>query len=162
MEHIWTMLMHKILQNHLLWAFAANLKIGAIYALYPESFSDKNLAFRKVFAFCDSVVPWDLRLRNGGLFHQPALSCGKASHPESMYIKKSCHSTIKWLVDKKNLPIQNVISLSWSNVCIDEIKDIPMGNCLISKILNFRSYFTEEFFLHSSAIDGSDPVLEYI
>ena len=32
----------------------ANLKIVAIHALYPESFCDKNLAFRKVFAFCDS------------------------------------------------------------------------------------------------------------
>ena len=51
MEHIWTMLMHKILQNHLLCAFVANLK----------SFCDKNLAIRKVFAFCDSVPcqgPW--------------------------------------------------------------------------------------------------------
>ena len=58
MEHIWTMLMHKILQNHLLCAFVANLKIDAIYALYPESFCDKNLAIRKVFAFCDSdVIP---------------------------------------------------------------------------------------------------------
>ena len=47
MEHIWTMLMHKILQNHLLYAFVANLKIVAIYALYPESFCDKNLAIRK-------------------------------------------------------------------------------------------------------------------
>ena len=55
MEHIWTMLMHKILQNHLLCAFVANLKIGTIYALYPEGFCDKNLAIRKVFAFCDSV-----------------------------------------------------------------------------------------------------------
>ena len=54
MEHIWTMLMHKILQNHLLCAFVANLKIDAIYALYPESFCDKNLAIRKVFAFSDS------------------------------------------------------------------------------------------------------------
>ena len=55
MEHIWTMLMQKILQNHLLCAFVANLKIGAICALYPESFCDKNLAIRKVFAFCDSA-----------------------------------------------------------------------------------------------------------
>ena len=54
MVHIWTMLMHKILQNHLLCAFVANLKIDAIYALYPESFCYKNLAIRKVFAFCDS------------------------------------------------------------------------------------------------------------
>ena len=46
--------MHKILQNHLLCAFVANLKIGALYALYPESFCGKNLAIRKVFAFCDS------------------------------------------------------------------------------------------------------------
>ena len=54
MEHIWTVLMHKILQNHQLCAFVANLKIGAIYALYPENFCDKNLAIRKVFVFCDS------------------------------------------------------------------------------------------------------------
>ena len=47
--------MHKILQNHLLCAFVANLKIGAIYALYPESFCEKNLAIRKVFAFCKSA-----------------------------------------------------------------------------------------------------------
>ena len=45
--------MHKILQIHLLCAFVANLKIDA---LYPESFCDKNLAIRKVFAFCDSAV----------------------------------------------------------------------------------------------------------
>ena len=56
MEHIWTTLMHKILQNHLLCAFVANLKIDVIYALYPESFCDKNLAIQKVFAFCDSVA----------------------------------------------------------------------------------------------------------
>ena len=48
------MLMHKILQDQLLCAFVANLKIDAIYALYPESFCDKNLAIRKVVAFCDS------------------------------------------------------------------------------------------------------------
>ena len=45
----------EILQNHLLCAFVANLKIDAIYALYPESFCYKNLAIRKVFAFCDSA-----------------------------------------------------------------------------------------------------------
>ena len=51
----------KILQNHLLCAFVANLKIDAIYALYPESFCDKNLAIRKVFAFCDSgMLLWGL------------------------------------------------------------------------------------------------------
>ena len=44
--------MHKILQNHLLCAFVANLKIDA---LYPESFCGKNLAIPKVFAFCDSA-----------------------------------------------------------------------------------------------------------
>ena len=54
-EHIWTILMLKILQAHLLPAFVANLKIDAIYALYPESFCDKNLAVRKVFAFSDSA-----------------------------------------------------------------------------------------------------------
>ena len=48
--------MHKILQNHLLCTFVANLKIGVVYALYPETFCDKNLAFRKVFAFCNSAV----------------------------------------------------------------------------------------------------------
>ena len=44
----------KFLQNHRLCAFVGNLKIDAIYVLYPESFCDKNLAIRKVFAFCDS------------------------------------------------------------------------------------------------------------
>ena len=44
----------KILQNHLLCAFVADLKIDAIYALYPKSFCNKNLANRKVFVFCDS------------------------------------------------------------------------------------------------------------
>ena len=48
--------MYKILQNHFLCAFVANLKIDAIYALYPESFCDKNLAIRRVFAFCDSAL----------------------------------------------------------------------------------------------------------
>ena len=46
--------MLNILQAHLLRAFVANSKIDAIYALYPESFCDKNLAVRKVFAFSDS------------------------------------------------------------------------------------------------------------
>ena len=44
----------KILQSLLSCAFVADLKIDAIYALYPESFCDTNLAIRKVFAFCDS------------------------------------------------------------------------------------------------------------
>ena len=48
------MLMHKILQNHLLCAFVANLKNDAIYGFHQESFCDKNLAIRKVFAFSDS------------------------------------------------------------------------------------------------------------
>ena len=44
----------KILQNHLLCAYVADLKIDEVYALHPEGFCDKNLAIRKVFAFCDS------------------------------------------------------------------------------------------------------------
>ena len=52
MGSIWVI---KILQAHLLRAFVANSKIDAIYALYPESFCDKNLAIRKVFAFSDSA-----------------------------------------------------------------------------------------------------------
>ena len=54
MEHIWTILMLKILHTHLLRTFAANSKIDVIYALYPESLSDKYLAVRKIFAFSDS------------------------------------------------------------------------------------------------------------
>ena len=42
-------------KKNLLYAFVSNLKIVAIYALYPESFCDKNLAVRKVFAFSDSA-----------------------------------------------------------------------------------------------------------
>ena len=48
--------MHKILQNHILCAFLANLKIDALYALYPESFCGKNLAFRNFFAFSYSAA----------------------------------------------------------------------------------------------------------
>ena len=44
----------KIFQNHLLCAFVADLKIDMIYAFHPESFCNKNLAIRKVFAFSDS------------------------------------------------------------------------------------------------------------
>ena len=51
MEHIWTRLMHKILQNHLFCAFVANLKIDTIYALYPESFATKILLSGKFSLF---------------------------------------------------------------------------------------------------------------
>ena len=54
-KNVWIVLMVKILQAHLLCSFVANLKIDAIYALYPESFCDKNLAVRKVIAFSYSV-----------------------------------------------------------------------------------------------------------
>ena len=54
MEHIWTILMLKIVHAHLLRTFVTNSKIDAIYALYPESLSNKYLAVRKVFAFSDS------------------------------------------------------------------------------------------------------------
>ena len=55
------------LANHLLCAFVANLKIGTIYAFYPESFCDKNLALWKVFFFSDllqgegegDITVWD-------------------------------------------------------------------------------------------------------
>ena len=56
-KHAWVVLVIKILQAHLLRAFVANLKIDAIYALYPDSFCDKNLAVRTVFAFSDSGFP---------------------------------------------------------------------------------------------------------
>ena len=50
-EHIWTILMLKILQAHLLPAFVANSKIDAIYALYLESFCDKILLSGKFSLF---------------------------------------------------------------------------------------------------------------
>ena len=53
------------MQTHSLRNCVAKLKTDAIYALYPESFCDKNLAIRKVFAFCDSVLA--LRSRPLGL-----------------------------------------------------------------------------------------------
>ena len=61
-EHIWTILMLKILQAHFLRAFVANVEINAIYALYPESFCDKNLAVRQFFAFSDSGLHKPARL----------------------------------------------------------------------------------------------------
>ena len=41
-----------------------NLKNDAIYGFYPESFCDKNLAIRKVFAFSDSAEHTNARSRN--------------------------------------------------------------------------------------------------
>ena len=49
MEHIWTILMLKILHAHLLRTFVANSKIDAIYTLYPESLSDKYLESFRFF-----------------------------------------------------------------------------------------------------------------
>ena len=51
MDHIWTILMLRIMQAHLWLAFATNLKIDVIYVLYLESFCDKNLAVRMVLVF---------------------------------------------------------------------------------------------------------------
>ena len=55
-EHIWTILMLKILQAHLLPAFVANSKIDAIYALYLESFCDKILLSGKFSLFLTLTV----------------------------------------------------------------------------------------------------------
>ena len=49
------------LQTHFLRVFVANLKIDAIYAVYLESFCDKNLAIRKVFVFSDSVLQQEIQ-----------------------------------------------------------------------------------------------------
>ena len=77
--------MLKILQAHLLRAFVVNLKIDAIYALYPESLSDKYLAVRKVFAFSDSG-PWFHVLHNSkSLFYR--LCC----KTQRMEIQKELH-----------------------------------------------------------------------
>ena len=56
---------HAYAQNLAKTTFVANLKIDVIYAFYPESFCDKNLAIRKVFAFCDSVcqAPFEVHFR---------------------------------------------------------------------------------------------------
>ena len=47
------------MQTHFLHVFVANLKNDAIYAFYSESFCNKNLAIRKVFAFSDSDINLD-------------------------------------------------------------------------------------------------------
>ena len=76
--------MHKILQNHLLCAFVANLKIDAIYALYLESFCGKNLAIRKVFAISDSALlllytrssdAWSASCGAEGTWYTPVKRC---------------------------------------------------------------------------------------
>ena len=53
MEQIGTMHMCKIC-NHTFYAELLRIKNDLIYAFYSESFCDKNLAIRKVFAFSDS------------------------------------------------------------------------------------------------------------
>ena len=57
--------------DHAYATFDANLKIDVIYALYLESFCDKNLAIRKVFAFCDSAPHTDSEVLSQ---YQPLLS----------------------------------------------------------------------------------------
>ena len=44
------------MQTHFLYVSIANLNIDAIYAFYPESFCNKNLAIRKVFVFLNLVL----------------------------------------------------------------------------------------------------------
>ena len=67
-KYIWTILTLKILQAHLLQAFVANLKIDAIYALYPEIFGDIYLAVQEVFAFSDYASKGTCQKRFSGLF----------------------------------------------------------------------------------------------
>ena len=78
-KHIWTILMLKILQAHHLWAFVANLKIDAIYALYPESFCGKNLAIQKVFAFSDSEQDPVSTMQKTGWTNNSAFQSGHSS-----------------------------------------------------------------------------------
>ena len=66
MEHIWTIVM---LENTLFTRICREFENDAIYGFNPESFCDKNLAIRKVFAFSDSdynttlpVLGWWYRL----------------------------------------------------------------------------------------------------
>ena len=80
------MLMHKILQNHPLCAFVANLKIGAINAFYPESFCDKNLAIRKVFAFCDSVLGGQISTSSSRPFFRLIVSYILQSEIKKVYV----------------------------------------------------------------------------
>ena len=63
-EHIWTILMLKILQAHLLPAFVVNSKIDAIYALYLESFCDKILLSGKFSLFLTLAAPSVVFLTN--------------------------------------------------------------------------------------------------
>ena len=85
MGSIWVI---KILQAHLLRAFVANLKTDAIYALYTESFCDKNVAARKVFAFSDSDPPRPpIGMKVG--FSQPSVS--------SVVVRKILQRKKQWL-----------------------------------------------------------------
>ena len=53
MEHIWTIVMLEICK-HTFYAYLSRIW-KMIHGFYPESFCDKNLAIRKVFAFSDSA-----------------------------------------------------------------------------------------------------------
>ena len=115
MEHIWTMLMHKTLQNHLLCAFAASLKIGVIYTLYPESFCDKNLAIRKVFAFCDSggveVLRQKLHYQYQSIFSLVWFTYLRCNRTRNRKL------TFRIYLNTDILGIQGSLSLQCSNTC---------------------------------------------
>ena len=124
MGSIWVI---KILQAHLLVlrAFVANSKIDAIYTLYPESFCDKNLAVRRVFAFTDSVS-------NGPLFVPSDIeNIQSFSHLNTCDVVTRIKETVKCYVpDSVCLPV----SLSVQKCCLKRlITQIQIINTLTKR-----------------------------
>ena len=79
----------------------------AIYALYPENFCDKNLAIRKVFAFCDSeCVFWT---QGPGLFlfpRQSNVAFASAVLQLSYKCQKLCSKYRLWIIFATNFILQ--------------------------------------------------------
>ena len=78
----------EILQNHHLCAFVANLKIDAIYALYPESFCDKNPAFGKFSLFVTLKKLISARVRHIPKKSEDLISREQMARPEGSVVKQ--------------------------------------------------------------------------
>ena len=83
MEHIWTIVMLEI-WKHTFYRYLLRIwKNDAIYAYYPESFCDNNLAIRKVFAFSDSGDVTD-HLKPGTMAEIGSGGMRRTAYPESL------------------------------------------------------------------------------
>ena len=118
---------------HFLRSFVANLKIDVIYAFYPESFCDKNLAIWKVFVFSDSgkaqslkmfitmtkrIIPKSQKISNLSFSH--FLSDCKHTHLKIQNLKMFFSIFSYWL--KESLCFSDLLIGGWSEMTERKIR----------------------------------------